>query len=139
MSVLAPISQRFAVISVHSEPRRERVIIAYRDEKSLHDFLAGASILALGFHSREEAEANIEPCTPTAHAFRPNLIATLVNKTARSLKEFVASHSLSRGGYDAGRTPTTFWDILQQSVVAAVVLIYSENFFSATVRALVSF
>lgn len=52
---------QYAVISVRSEPRCDRLVIAYPDEKSLRDLLAAPSILGLGYRSREEAQASIEP------------------------------------------------------------------------------
>jgi hypothetical protein len=54
---------QYAVISVRSEQGCERLVIAYPDEKSLRDLLAAPSILGLGYHSREEAQSNIDCCT----------------------------------------------------------------------------
>jgi hypothetical protein len=58
--------QQYAVISVRTLPHCERLVIAYPDEKTLRELLAGPSIVALGYSSREEAEANIYHCRTTA-------------------------------------------------------------------------
>ena len=39
---------RYAVLSVRSEPGRERLVIAYPDEETLLDLFATPSIVALG-------------------------------------------------------------------------------------------
>jgi hypothetical protein len=46
---------RYAVISVRSEPDRERLVIAYPDETTLRDLIVAPSIAALGYtcHSPE--------------------------------------------------------------------------------------
>ena len=61
---------QYAVISFRTEPRCERAVIAYPDEKSLRGLLAAPSIVGLGYRSREEAEANIDCCTTKAYPSR---------------------------------------------------------------------
>ena len=68
---------QYAVIAgLRTETGPERLVIAYPNEKSLRDLIAAASIVAVGFSSREEAIAggaasvsNTE-WTPTAIAGR---------------------------------------------------------------------
>jgi hypothetical protein len=49
---------QYAVIAgLRTETGPERLVIAYPNEKSLRDFIAAASIIAVGFSSREEAAA----------------------------------------------------------------------------------
>src|ERR1700692_420403 len=49
-----------AVICVRSEPDRERLVIAYPDEKTLRDLIAAPSIVTLGYSSRADALKNID-------------------------------------------------------------------------------
>jgi hypothetical protein len=63
-------TRQFAVISVRTVPDCEQLVIAYPDEKTLRDFLAGPSIVALGYRSREEAEASIRRYKTTGQQSR---------------------------------------------------------------------
>jgi len=58
---------QYAVIAgPRTETGLERVVIAYPNEKSLRDLIAAASIIAVGFSSREEAVAGGRASMPTA-------------------------------------------------------------------------
>ena len=58
---------RYAVVAgLRSETGPERLVIAYPNEKSLRDLIAAASIVAVGFTSREEAVAGGRASMPTA-------------------------------------------------------------------------
>ena len=59
---------QYAVIAglrIETGPER-RLVIAYPNEKSLREFIAAASIIAVGFSSREEAVAGGRASMPTA-------------------------------------------------------------------------
>lgn len=129
------ISQQFAVISVHGEPCCERLVLAYRDEQSLRDCLAGASILALGYRSREEAFAHMDSFV-AAPAFAQNERAGFRSRLAHFFK---GRQLASAGRFDPQRRGATIIQLLQHGFVFAIALIYSKNMFSAMVRALVSF
>jgi hypothetical protein len=61
---------QYAVIAgLRTETGPERLVIAYPNEKSLRDLIAAASIIALGFSSREEAAAGSRASVPTAVAY----------------------------------------------------------------------
>jgi hypothetical protein len=67
MSELAGASTwQYAVIAVRKDPPLERLVIAYPDEKTLRTLLAGPSIIALGYETREQALADIDGCMHTA-------------------------------------------------------------------------
>jgi thymidylate synthase len=52
---------QYAVIeALQTEAGSERFVIAYHNERSLHDVIAAPCILALGFSSREDAVASTE-------------------------------------------------------------------------------
>ena len=60
----------YAVIAgLRTETGPERLVIAYPNEESLRDLIAAASIIALGFSSREEAAAGSRASVPTAVAY----------------------------------------------------------------------
>jgi hypothetical protein len=129
---------QYAVISVRTEPRCERLVIAYPDEKSLRDLVAAPSILGLGYLSREEALANIDRCTTWAYPSRRKVMATLVTVT-RSFRKFVANHEFPRDGFNFPRTWGIIRGLLLRSFAVAIVVLYSKNVLSAAVRALISF
>ena len=129
---------QYAVIFVRSEPRCERLVIAFPHQKTLGDLVAAPSILGLGYRSREEAQANIDRCTTTVYSSRRKVKATLVT-TIWSLNKFVASHEFPRAGFNLARTWSIICDFLQRSFAVAIVVFYSKNVLSAAVRALISF
>jgi hypothetical protein len=62
---------QYAVIAgLHTETGRERLVIAYPNEKSLRDLIAAPSIIAVGFSSREEAVAGGRASAPTTTSQR---------------------------------------------------------------------
>jgi len=129
--------RQYAVISVSTVPHCERLVIAYPDEKTLRDLLAGPSIVGLGYSSREEAEAII-PYRTRAQPLRRKSMATLVADGLRALKEFVSNHRLAKDKFRLGNTQSTICGLLQQTFVAVIVVLYSKNALSAVVRALIS-
>lgn len=132
-------TQQFAVISVHSAPYRERLVLAYGDEKSLRDCLADASILALGYHSREEALANIDRSPPRTCAPPRNESAGLRDRVVQRLRGRLLRQWPSAETFDALRRRSMIVQLLQHSFAFVIVLIYSKNVFSAMVRGLVTF
>jgi hypothetical protein len=59
--------RQYAVIAgLRTETGPERLVIPYLNEKSLRDLIAAASIIAVGFSSREEAVASGRASMPTA-------------------------------------------------------------------------
>jgi hypothetical protein len=128
----------YAVISVHSGPCCERLVIAYSDEKSLQGLIATPSIFGLGYRSREEAQANIDRCVTAACQSGRKLTAGLVSTTGSCI-EVGANHEFPRAAANLARTCCILRDLLQRSLALAIVALYSKNFLSAAVRALISF
>ena len=138
VSSLVHISVRqYAVISVCTMPHCERWVIACPDEKTLRDLLAGPSIVALGYCSREEAEASIPYRTRALPLWRKSITA-LVASSRRALRELVSNHPLGKGKFRLGMTHSTICGLLQQTFVTAIVGLYSKNALSAAIRALIS-
>ncbi len=126
---------RYAVVSVRSEPARERLVIAYPEEEMLRDLIAAPSIVALGYTSRADALKNIDRCV-TIKASLKRLL-----KTA-SLQPNMTSLTVLRrlaAGFGLSGTSRVMRNLLHNSLAAALIFFYSRNVLSGTVRALISF
>ena len=132
-------TRQFAVIATRTMPDCERLVIAYSDEKTLCGFLAAPSIVALGYGSREEAEANMYGCRTTAQPLRLNSVATLVARGTEPLNKQVHNRVPLNGKLSLEKTKDLIRRLVQHSFVAAVLALYSRNFLSAAVRAFISF
>jgi len=120
-------SARYAVIRA---PRNggapECLVIAYPDEESLHGLIAASSILGLDFDSREEAVASIEAFFPTTGGPKSEKYQPGVPFASRRFGDWI--------GFAASLSRTR--RAMQQVVVAAIVLFYSTNAVSASIRTL---
>ncbi|MGA9977345.1 MAG: hypothetical protein WBQ08_01720 [Candidatus Sulfotelmatobacter sp.] len=130
---------QYAVIAIRTQPRPERLVIAYPDEKTLHTVIAGPSIIALGYDSRDQAVVDIESCAPITVALRKRPGAVLVGTKEQSPKEIRAAKRRSIGRFGLVWTLSAIGHVLQHSVAAAIIFFYSKNILSATVRAFISF
>jgi hypothetical protein len=128
--------EHYAVISVRTQPYCERMVIAYSDERSLRDLIAAPSIVTLGYRSREEALANIDPCVQITAASRRESIAAIVDTSITPLKELRAGPPRFVGGV---RSAAVIQNLVQNCAAAAVLFFYSRNLLSSAVRAFISF
>jgi hypothetical protein len=129
----------YAVISVRNNSPRERVIIAYRDEKSLRKLIASPSILALGYGSHAEALAYSEDVSPLACALPPEANATLNATVTQPVTEFRAIRWATKARIDRPITREKIRFLVQYIFAVAIGLIYSRNLVSGMLRAFVSF
>jgi hypothetical protein len=60
-------------------------------------------------------------------------MAPSVSNSTHTPKEFVSSHFLARDAFSFGKTQSAICGLLQQTFVAATVVLYSKNFLSAAV------
>ena len=60
-----------AVEGLRTEGGHERIVIAYRNERSLRELIAGPAILGFGFSSREQALVGSTACAAAVAAQRP--------------------------------------------------------------------
>ncbi len=140
MSELIDASTRqYAVIAIRTQPRPERPVIAYPDEKTLRTTIAGSSIIALGYDSGDQAVADNEPCVPITGALRKGPAAALVGTNKKSPEETRAAKRRSIGRFGLVWPRSAIAHVLQHSVAAAIVFFYSKSILSATVRAFISF
>jgi len=125
---------QYAVISVRSEPARERLVIAYPDEETLRHLIAAASIVTLGYSSRADALKNIDRCiTPTVSLKRLKVAVLDTNATLWTAVRRLA------GGFGLSATSKVMRNLLHNGLAAALIFFYSRNVLSSTVRAFISF
>ena len=129
-------SVQYAVIQVSSaKDSPERSVLAYSDEKSLCELIAGPSIIGLGFSSREEAAAAI------ASDFGERIISKQTHGIAAMVygdqKNNPGSPSGRRGPADAfmsWKSRSIAYSALQFAVATAILVLYSRNIVSAMIR-----
>jgi hypothetical protein len=137
MNALLQITKlQYAVIRLSSitDPP-QRLILAYRDERTLRALIAGPSIVGLGFGSREEAMSTENPALEKAVAPAPaNEL-----ESARSGQH----QPYCRGGRAAawssfaslGRLAS---GIVQFAFAATIYIFYSKNIVSAIIRSVLA-
>jgi hypothetical protein len=125
---------RYAVISVRSEPDRERLVIAYPDEKTLRDLIAAPSIVALGYSSRADALKKTDRFVTTSVSLKRLRTAVLdTNMTFLTVLRRLAS------GFGLSGASKVMRNLLHNGLAAALIFFYSRNVLSSTVRAFISF
>ena len=130
---------RYAVISVQSEPARERLVIAYPDEDTLRDLIAAPSIVALGYTSRAGALKNIDRCVTTKASLKRLLKTALLYPNMAFLTECRAALRRLAGGFGLSGTSKIMRNLLHNGLAGALIVFYSRNVLSSTARALISF
>jgi hypothetical protein len=130
-------SGRYAVIEVRrNEVFPERLVIAYRDEESLHEAIAAPSIIGIGFSSREAALAVISNGSSTganSKDFRENPVFR--REDDRRGPQSPRQPPLHRVGLTATRPLACA--ALQNAVVAGILMFYSRSVLGAVIRACV--
>jgi hypothetical protein len=110
---------QYAVIAgLRTETGPEHLVIAYPNEKSLRDLIAAASIIAVGFSSREEAAAGGRASVPTA-IYR------------QQMPEGIAGRGSERYRRRLGRFLVTSYSHV---ATAAIAIFTSRNAVSAVIR-----
>jgi hypothetical protein len=132
-SVDSPIAQYAVIEARRIEGLSERLVIAYRDEESLRDLIAGPSIIACGFASHEEAQANIDADFWTAAAWKetPRDRAEKYQRGVLSAKRRVGT------AFNLAQTARVIRGFLQAAVAGAILILYSRNAVSTVIRSLV--
>jgi hypothetical protein len=137
MSALLQFSNvRFAVIRLSSaKGSPERLVLAYPNEETLRGLIADASIVGLGFSSRDEAACAAGSAVTNGAAPGQADGTTgshAEERLAHGLREQLA-HRMKFS--QIRRLPTT---IVQLGIAAAIFIFYSKNIVSATVRAVLA-
>lgn len=125
---------QYAVIETRrTEGPSERFVIAYPDEESLRELIAGPSIIACGFASREDAQANIDADFWTAAAWKQT-----PRDRAEKYQRGVLSAKWPLGTcFKLPRTGRILRGFLQTAVAGAILIFYSRNAVSAVIRSFV--
>ena len=138
MSALLQFSNvRYAVIQVSSaKDSPERLVLAYPNEETLRGLIADASIVGLGFSSRDEAAYAVgaavtkwaAPCQADGGSAGSHAEERLVHRLREQLAHRMKSSAIRRFS-------TT---IVQLGIAGAIFIFYSKNIVSATVRAVLA-
>jgi hypothetical protein len=125
---------QYAVIEARrTEGPSERFVLAYPDEESLRDLIARPSIIACGFASREEAQANIDTdfCTAAAWKKSPRDRTEKYQPGVLSAKRHLgAAFNLTQaGGIVRG--------FLHTAVAGAILIFYSRSTVSTVIRSFI--
>jgi len=128
-------SLQYAVIAgLRTETGPERLVIAYANEELLRDLIAGSSIIAVGFSSREEAAASSRASVPAAisHLRMPDTSA------GRETERYPQNPNRTERRADTGLTLwrlTRFFATSYSHVATAIIAIFfSRNAVSAVIR-----
>jgi len=129
---------RYAVISVGSEPARERLVIAYPNEDTLRDLIAAPSIVALGYASRADALKNIDRCVTARVSLKRLLKTVSLHPNMAFSTECRAALGRLASAFGLSGTSKVMRNLLHNGLAAALVFFYSRNVLSSTVRAIIS-
>ena len=127
---------QYAVIQLSSitDPP-ERLILAYRDERTLRTLIAGPSIVGLGFVSREAAVSSENPALEKAVGPEPA-------NELDSAREGQHQPYCRGGGAAAWSSFSSLLKlangIVQFAFAATICIFYSKNIVSATIRSVLA-
>lgn len=127
---------KYAVIQVSSEPHSpERLVLAYRNEQSLHDFIAEPSIIARGFARPNEAAAFVTG--DFAEPIAPKVTGQELPVSENRKWHFIF-HSwkgrLAAAGLGGWKHRNLAYNAVQFALASAVLALYSKNVVSSVIR-----
>jgi len=112
----------------------ERLVIAYPNEKSLRDLIAAASIIAVGFSSREEAVAGGGASMPTA-TYRQQMAEGIAGAgTERNRQRLNWTERRGEIGSVLRRLGRFLVASYSQIATSVIAIFFSRNAVSAVVR-----
>jgi hypothetical protein len=127
---------QYAVIQLSSitDPP-ERLILAYTDERTLRDLIAGPSIVGLGFGSREEAVSTENPPLKKAVAAAPaNELESA--RPGQHQPYCRGDRAAAWSSFSSLRRLAS--SIVQCAFAATICIFYSKNIVSATIRSVLA-
>ncbi len=134
-SVVNSSGMQYALIAgLRIETGPERLVIAYPNERSLREFIAAASIIAVGFSSREEAVADSKASLPTAAASEERMPAPVAENTERCQQGFHWSERRAEIASALGRAAEFLVASYRDIASTAAVIFFSTNAISALIR-----
>jgi len=118
----------YAVINASSkEDSPEPVVIAYRSENCLREFIAASSFVRLGFASHKEAIANLKHIASDAAPSKQKPRITAMFHPTHENGALPGGHGVMKHR----RIPQS---ILQSALAAVIAFFYSKNIVSAMIR-----
>jgi hypothetical protein len=129
---------QYAVIEARrTEGPPERFVIAYSDEESLRELIAGPSIIASGFASCEEAQANIDADFWTTEAWKQTSGGPTVDGAEKYQRGFLFAKRRLGSGFNLTQTRRLVRGFLQAAGAGAILILYSRNAVSTAIRSFV--
>jgi hypothetical protein len=129
---------QYAVIEARrTEGPSERFVIAYSDEESLRELIAGPSIIACGFASREEAQTNIDADFWTAAPWKQTLSGPTVDGIEKYQRGVLSAKRRLGSSFNLTQTGRLVRGFLQAAVAGAILIFYSRNAVSTVIRSFV--
>jgi hypothetical protein len=132
--VNSPIAQYAVIEARRTEGPSERFVIAYPDEESLRELIAGPSIIACGFASREEAQVNVDADFWTAAAWK----RTPRDRAEKYQRGVLSAKRRLGAGFNLTQTGRIVSGFLQSAVAGAILIFYSRNAVSIVIRSFVA-
>src|SRR5215469_4728550 len=126
-------AKQYAVVEARwTERPSERFVIAYLDEESLRDLIAGPNILACGFPSLGDAEAHIDDSLIAAGArSQPSSALATTRNDRRSTLPLGGSLGI---GFCLTQTWRTLLEVYRVVLAATVLAFYFKNAVSTVIR-----
>ena len=135
--VNSPIAQYAVIEARRTEGPSERFVIAYPDEESLRELIAGPSLIAWGFANREEAQANIDADFWTAEAWKRTSGGPSVDEAEKYQRGVLSAKRRLGSGFNLTQTRRIVRAFLQAAVAGAIFVFYSRNAVSTAIRSFV--
>jgi len=125
---------QYAIVRASStDDSPELLVLAYADEKSLRSLIAEPSIIALGFASRSAADA-----AGSFHQRAASQHMHAISATRNANQRFSIAFNFCRSRLTHGLTYWKGYSDLNRAVqfilATAVLVLYSRNMVSATIR-----
>jgi len=131
--VNSPIAQYAVIEARRTEGPSERFVIAYPDEESLRELVAGPSIIACGFASREEAQVNVDADFWLGAAWKQ----TPRDRSEKYQRGVLSAKRRLGAGFNLTQTRRIVRGFLQAAVAGAILIFYSRNAVSTVIRSFV--
>ena len=130
---------QYAVIEARrTEGPSERFVITYPDGESLRELIAGPSIVACGFASREEAQANIDADFWTAQAWKQTSGGPTVDGAEKCQRGVLSAKRRLGAGFNMTQTGRIVRGFLHAALAGSIVIFYSRNAVSTLIRSFVA-
>jgi len=126
---------QYAVIAgLRTESGPERLVIAYPSEKSLRELIAAASIIAVGFSSREEAVAGGRASMPEA-IYRPQVPETIAGGGTEGYRQrLIWAERRGEIGSIMRRLGRFLVTSYSHAAATVIAILLSRNVVSAVIR-----